>query len=379
MKTGTSRGLLKSFVLFILAIIASFPGHSSNLKTTSVFGYDSNPLKLRSSLAPAGSEYLYTHIKGSSNLIGNINVFGEFNGRKYTNSVNEADYFTALLGIDYRFKMNGLRPGARIDLSFKTGMLDKSYVNRNTGDIGIAKSREIKNRQDYRFSAGNILFTYPFSQNLSTSLLFQLEQRQYEDYSHIGLNSLDYRIISAVSKSRYSISHTSSLSVSLVKSRQRYEDRLETNRNGKPIPETYLHYDFHKLILGYNCTLSKNSKISINGLYDVRSDSGGGYFNRDRTQVSALSFYRFSKVSQLRTKASFLQDSYSKLQRSNGNGEEELVFEKSHQLSLNYNHKIMPVEGLRLNVRYEFTTTQSVIQSNQYARHQMSVGLEYRF
>ncbi len=336
-------------------------------------------LRLNQTFNPDGSGFLESRLKGTLNLGKTFYLHGDYRGRKYAEDSDNADYYKAQAGIGMRTSLGWPVKKSHLKLELNTGVRDKTYVSRLTGKVGQSDDQSTADRYDYQFTELNSDWKIRRNKTHRTTFSFDLEQRDYEDLSHLELSNFDYQKASVGASWRYSFQKKSSLTTSIKNTLQQFDDRRERNREGESLEETDLSYNSWQLKLRYKHKLSSQWQVSASSVYDLRQDSGTGYYDRNRTKLAAGLTFRPGKHAQLETQIAYSQDNYPNRQSGSESDDEELVSENNYQFQLGYRHGISPIKGLSVKAEYDFITAQSAVSAYEYDRHQVRAGLQYRF
>lgn len=370
-----------SFGLISLIAVSGLAAHTNAGELTIKVqpGYDSNPLRLNQKFNPDGAGFLDSRLKGKLRLGDTLYLQGDFRGRKYAEGFDDADNYKAQAGIGMRTNLGWPVKKSHLILELNTGVRDKTYVSRLSGKVGRSDDQSTADRYDYQFIELNSDWKIRWNKTHRTTFSFDLEQRDYEDFSHLKLSNFDYQKASVGANWRYSFLKKSSLTTSIKNILQQFDDRRERDRSGESLEGTDLGYNSWQLKLRYKHKLSSQWQVSASGIYDLRQDSGAGYYDRDRTKLTTSLTFRPGKHARLEAQIAYSQDNYPNRQSGSESDDEELVSENNYQFRLGYRHDIPSIKGLSINAEYDFITAQSAVSAYEYDRHQVQAGLQFRF
>lgn len=376
----SSTALTLAFLASVLSPLAFISSaQASEVKLSMEAGLDDNPFRLSNRFKAKTSAYVETAIKAKTNVFGNAYLRGKAVHRAYDADARDADNTRASLALGIKNKTSWLIKSSSLDTRLSVGFRDKTYVSRTSGRVGESQNSSLEKRYNYGFVKFDSELKVKWSKSNRSRFYLEIEKRDYEDYSALGLSNFNYADLALGTNLRHRVSKKHTLSLGLESSYRHFDDRREKRVNGDSIAGSDLSYNAWKVSAAYYYALSKRWKFLLNSQYDIRFDSGPGYYDWERLLVTTQIRYSPDKRSTFRGSVTYSDDRYN--QRTNGASLEDSEFSEQQVLRyrLSYERKLKAVKGLSFNTKVSFSQVEADLPDYTYDRAQMSMGLGYKF
>lgn len=382
--TNFQQGLfnLRIFKILLLPIglLILSSGHALELSTNFRYGIDSNPKSLSDRHNPSQDNFVYGDVKVTANYEKRLYLKAQAKRVEYSDD-DRASWSKVGVDIDYKSKFKVGKQTVKYQLSIDAADRDSTYVSKSTGLIGVFGGQSIADRYDSRTTNFNAEMSYRTKQKTKFTLGYQRRNKDYEDFSIVGLSDLDYRHNKVNLDIDYRLSDVSRMIFELSKIDRKYLDRRADSSDGSDIPGTDLELNYTGYKLGYIFKPDKKIrwKYAINFL--ERSDNNSGYQDNEYTTMAISLRYKMESARQIAATLKYSDISYLNQRATAANSfEEEDREKKGFKLKLNYLHPLgkqtgsLPIFFAELNV----ADFDSLNPDYEYQQTSLSAGLRWQ-
>ena len=284
-----------------------------SVELESGLGFDDNPFRLNNSFNPIDDTFWLNDIEAT--LSANQYLSLELGIRDYRYQDND-DANSQRVRAAIRFERDFDKCDCRINASLLYRDIDRTYISRFTGQRFSFRNQDASDRYDFSEVRPQIAFTYDLNKQHSFSSNFRIDDRQYENYTAIGLANLDYFEYRNRTQWQYKPNKVSRYQVFAEYRFREYDERLAVNANGDDILGVISEYDHWKTGLRTRFKLAKRQWFYANVDYQDRTDNGEGFFDTETTQVYFRYYARFKDTTKLDLSARYTDLNYPRGQQT---------------------------------------------------------------
>lgn len=272
-------------------------------------GFDSNPFRLSSSFSSPDEFYWFNNLELHTELNQSLSFKLGVRDMHY---LDNKDASTQRLDgkISYQQKLTDCKCEMSASIAYRD--YDKTYISRFTGERFAFGGGDASDRYDYRQILPALNFTYAASKqhNFSTQLTYV--DREYQDYSALGLSNLDYQEYKLHSQWQYKPNKVSRYQFFAELQKRNYDQRLAVDASGDSIAGLISEYTYWKLGLKTRFKLASGQWLYANLNVRERTDNGGGYFDTGTTQGSLRYYARIADETTVNISVRFNDLDYSR-------------------------------------------------------------------
>lgn len=283
------------------------------LELESGFGFDDNPFRLNNSFNPQEDTFWLNDIEAKLDATQHLSISLGLRDQRYQDN-DDADSQRIKGSIRYQREYKDCN--CKIDASVNYRNIDRTYISRFTGVRFAFGGQDASDRYDFSEVRPDFTFTYQFNKQHSVSTNLRMVDREYENYTSIGLPNLDFREFRNRTQWEYTPTKTSRYQIFAEYRYREYDDRLAVDANGDDILDVISEYDHWKLGLRTRFKLAKGQWFYANVDYQDRTDNGEGFFDTETTQLYLRYYARLSKTTKLDISARYTDLNYPRGQQA---------------------------------------------------------------
>jgi len=300
------RLLILALVICPSVVIAS---DNESVNATVVYGLDTNPHRLSSSLAPVEQNFAAGEFKLRTDLYKTLYFNAKANKSVYFDDAR-GDQFTASANIALKsdFKIFKRKFKYKFAANYRTR--DKTYVSKTTGLVATFGGQSIADRYDS--DQINYLgeLSYKPHKFLELDFSYQSREKTYQEFDIARLSNLDYSQQHALLGMNYKASNVGRFYLNTAYKQREYLDRRAKDLDGADILDTDLIYDYITLNIGYIYRPSKDIRWKYSYNYEDRTDNSTGYWNATSGYLSIAGKYRLGDYHFLKSRMKYSRFSY---------------------------------------------------------------------
>ncbi len=337
---------LKMRVLILCLACGSLVAEAADhniLNSTLVYGIDTNPNELSSSLNPSVETFYAAELSLKAELLEMLFIDAKADKSLYSND-SRADEYTlvANLGIKSDFEISSHQFEWELSTHYKS--LDQTFVSKASGFVAEVGGISIADRYDYSQFTYQLGLDYLPYRTLKVGFDYKSKKKSYFDLLVAGLPNLTYRQSDLLIGLEYLSSDQGYMFLKAGSIKRKFENRLNRDILGNPILGTNLEYDYYSVDVGYIYHPKDGIDWEYTYNYAHRFDNGDGYYEATSGYMSMKGIYKV-------TDRQFLTGEliYSKLSYENrvGNGNINDLPEEAEEAA-----------GGRIKVSYEWVMSQ---------------------
>lgn len=270
--------MIRSISISLLALSLSAPSVQAQITGTLETGYDNNPFRLseqfdRRAGAFADVEFRLEHEFSSGFwLDGRVGALAS--------QSEDADQSRFALTVGYQNEAQVFGQSAEFEFHARASGQDRTFVSRNTGEIGAFSGELIPDRFDQNSFELRARADIALHRDWTLRLQADGRTRSYEDYTSLGLSNLDYDQVFAHGRLRYwpdGGTVDGQFGVSL--GRRVYDDRRARALDTGFLPGTDLEFDFTSVDASWKWEFYPDHDLRLAYSYDAREDNVTGYYD----------------------------------------------------------------------------------------------------
>ena len=253
-------------------------------------------------------------------------------------------------------------------------------MSKTTGEEATFGGESIKDRYDYDSQNYKAMISYRNQQRIKYKLEYQLRDKDYEDFTDLGLSNFDYEHDRLRLSIDIPVSDSGRIVGRIGTTNREFKDKRADDLNGDDIPNTDLEYDYDSYELDYYYRPSKTFRFSALLDYVTRSDNAVGYADTTYQSLVLRGKYSLSDKETLETSIRFSNYEYDNRNVSDEFSLEEDEFDQEIQrIVLEYDEILSSTEDRELT-RYlalEISDVDSTDARYKYDRGIISGGVRY--
>ncbi|WP_300532039.1 hypothetical protein [Maricaulis sp.] len=269
--------MIRSLSVSLVALALAAPAATAQITATLETGYDDNPFRLSDQFDRREGGFLDTELRfehGFANGFGLDARIGHLAAQSADG--NRTDY---ALTVGYENETTLFGKPAELEFHVRGAGLDRSFVSRNTGEIGQFGGSDIADR----FDQSSMEFRARADITLSEAWTLRLQgdgrSRSYEDYTALGLSNLDYDQVFAHARLRYWPDRITDAQIGVSLGHRVFDDRrgraLDTGfLSGTDVEFSYLNID-----ASWKYVFRPDHDIRLAYSFDLREDNVTGYYD----------------------------------------------------------------------------------------------------
>ena len=382
MKSSQPRKSLSKYLgRFGLAVMIVPPAVAEVTATVGI-GYDDNPFKLSDANNDDEGALLDAGLRVEQSLGGNFALDARVRHIVADGGSEDASRTTYSAILEYETDSELFGKPAELLFHGRVAGMDKTFVSRNTGSVGVFAGTQVPDRFDY--TSFELRGRLDLDVSDTSTLRFQLDvrDRNYEDYTAIGLSNLDYQQVFGNFVWRYQPSDTHDIRLGAALGQRAYDNRQGRALDGTFVPDSNLDFTFFNADASWKYDLNNKSDIRFSYRYNTREDSVGGYFDTTRHTGTLRYRYRPGRDNRFAAELGFTDFTYDNIPASAIiNNEENLGPNDGLSGSLSYDRRLFENDDrdlwLETKIAYEDFDSDNV--NFVYDRSVLQVGLKYEF
>ena len=263
------------YCLFTTAIV--IPGAQAQITATARAGYDDNPFRLSNGFNPEGASFLDTQLEFDREFDSGLSFDARL-GRLFSENqdANQTSYRATLA---YERDASLFGKDSELLFHLRSAGLDRTFVSRNTGQIGQFGGASIPDRFDRNSIELRARADVELTDLWTLRLQGDARHRAYESYESLGLSNLDYNQVFAHARLRYQADDSVDAQIGGSLGQRVYDDRrgraLNTGFiNGTDLEFTYVNFD-----ASWEYQVHPGHEIRLAYSFDVRDDNVSGYYD----------------------------------------------------------------------------------------------------
>lgn len=368
---------IKVIAVCFLCLVTSVV--SAESRVSILTGIDDNPFRLTNSLNPKQGFFLSTRLDYDNRFKNGLSVDFSAKLTEFEARVKDASVARWNFGSGYRYKLS---KKSRLDLNLSAGELDKTYISRATGRVGVFNNQSIADRYDYSWHAFQAKYQHRLNKKHRLTLTGQFYDRDYFDYSSLNLTNFDYKRAGLELDWRYRINKSWTLYTDYRVRTRAFDSREARTLQGDIILGSLLEYQYHRMSATTRWDVSQETRLSMQVFNDDKQDNSSGYYDTNFSGYS-VSWRRKTTEDAIITARLKYQNYENKNNILGNEFEEELDTNDNRGFVLNFSFRKPlwewdnnTVHGYFRASLYHFKAKQDIYE---YNRQLVEVGVRARF
>ena len=382
MKSSNQHKSLSKYLGRIGFAILIVPPAIAEVTATVGIGYDDNPFKLSDVNNDDEGAFLDAEFRVEQPLGGNFALDARVRHIAADSGSEDASRTTYSAILEYEADTDLFGKPAELLFHGRVAGFDKTFVSRNTGNVGVFAGTQVPDRFDY--TSVELRGRLDLDVSDTSTLRFQLDvrDRNYEDYTSIGLSNLDYQQVFGNFVWRYQPTDTHDIRFGAALGQRAYDNRPGRALDGSVVAGSNLDFTFFNADASWKYDLNDQNDIRFSYTYNTREDSVGGYFDTTRHTAKLRYRYRPDRDNRFAAELGFTDFTYDNIPASAIiNNEENLGPNDGVSGSLSYDRRLFESDNrdlwLETKIAYEDFDSDNV--NFVYNRSVLQIGLKYQF
>lgn len=274
-----------------LALLTCFPAFAE-VTATVESGFDDNPFRLSEQFNDNEGGFFDSELRFRQGLGNGFRVDARARYLAYTGTEEDADRFIYSALLEYENDTNWF--GKKVDYSLRGRVngIERTFVSRSTGQVGVFSGQEIGNRFNYVSFDGRARADVAL--NPKTRLRLQLDSRvrRYDDLTDLGLSNLNYNQVYGRGIVRYRPNDDHELNFGAAVGQRNHLNRLGRALDGTFVPDSNLNFTFFEAEARWKYEFIEGHDVQLSYDYRSRSDSVSGYFGTNLHRAGLRYRYR---------------------------------------------------------------------------------------
>ena len=306
-----------------------------------------------------------------------LETFYDLKGRFFVDSSLEpANEYHNVLGITAEHRAGKTRrPRRRLSATLFVSDLQRTYVDRDTGEekISSTSATDISNRYRYQSTGLKSTLRQRLGRRITVTVSGLFEKRDYDDPRVVS--EYDHQYLRLGGRLDYRINRRHLIGVRYDRWRRDYSDRHSRDLQGALLnTNPLLRYDYHAAEIRWQSSLRRRWRATINTAWTRRMDNFLGYNDFDKFQVRLQLRHALPQRRQLDTAVKWWRRDYPNAFAFNTPVAEKRTAD-AVEFSVKFTRRLTGatnVFGRWRSIRYHTNDLRY-----QYERHTLSAGLNW--
>lgn len=272
---------MRNSKLYMVALLSSTMSYSVNAEVTGSLtsGYDTNPFKLSDALPIDEAGFVETDLRFNQSLASGLSVDIRADLLVHGDIAEDADMTTLSGALEWEYEGDLSGKKATYDARIRYSDQDKTYVSRTTGLRGEFGGEDITDRYDASWFDGRARVDVDLREHLSLRVAIEARNKEYEDYTAVGMSNLDYAQWSGTGTLRFRPDKQNDMKASLGYGLRTYDNRAGRDLAGATVAGSDLEYTFTDFDVSWKHSLPGDQDIKTSYTFKTREDNVSGYFD----------------------------------------------------------------------------------------------------
>ncbi len=281
--------MMKSLTFTALGVALLSTAAEAQLSATIDAGYDDNPFRLSNAFDQRPGGFLEAELRAEHGFDTGFTLDARISRLFSQSEDGDRTQYSATLGFEHGARIFG-RP-AEFEHHVRIAGLDRTFISRNTGEVGRFGGQAIADRFDQNSVEVRSRADIGLSEAWTLRLQGDGRSRAYESYTGLGLSNLDYDQLFAHVRLRYRQDPTHDAQLGASFGRRVYDDRRGRALDTGFVAGSDLEFSFFSVDASWKYEFLPDHDLRFAYAYDVREDNVTGYY--DTTLHSARVRYRY--------------------------------------------------------------------------------------
>ena len=329
-----------SIGLAAIATLVSVGHASAQVEGNLALGFDDNPFRLSDAFDAREAGFADVEARWRPEFGGGFSADVRAGAVTYGGDAEDANQTTYSAQLRYEVEQTLLGLPTEHQLQAKYSGVDKTFVSRSTGVVGVFGGQEIEDRFDSQGFDGRYRADLDLSDTVFLRVQLEGRSRTYEDYSALGLSNLDYTQYRARTRLRFRPNDSHDVQLNALFGRRVFDDRRVRDLNGAFIANSDMEWEFVEIGGRWKFEFADKQDIQLSYGHAMRSDNEAGYYDTATNEVSLRYRNRAMDANKFSAEIGYV----------------DLDFENISDVQiLNNEEAVGPKQGPRFKVEYERT------------------------
>lgn len=345
-------------------------------------GYDDNPFRLSDANNDDGGAFLDGELRLEKPLGNGFAIDARVRQIAYDGDGESPDRTIYSATLEYETDSELFGKSAEYLFHGRVAGTDRTFVSRNTGLIGEFAGVQVPNRFDYNSLELRGRVDLEMSEESTLRVQLDARDRNYEDYTGIGLSNLNYQQIYANAIWRYEPTKDNDIRVRFGGGFRSYDNREGRALDGSTVQGSDLEFSFLNAEVSWKHDLNDENDIRLSYDFAAREDSVLGYFDTTRHRAAIRYRYRPNRKNRLAAQLEYSDFNYDNISaESIINNEENVGPNDGFNASVSYERRLSENEGrdVWLKTSIAFDDFDSPNTNFEYERGVFQVGIVVEF
>ena len=364
-----------------LALVIA-PAAFAEITATVTAGYDDNPFRLSDTNNDDGGAFLDGEIRLEQPLGNGFAIDARVRQIAYDSDGEDPNRTIYSATLEYETNGNLFGLPAEYLFHARGAGLDRTFVSRNTGLVGEFAGVQVPNRFDYNSIDLRGRMDLEVSDVSTLRIQLDARDRNYEDYTSLGLSNLDHQQIYTNAIWRYRPSEDHDIRFGIGGGVRSYDNREGRALDGTTVAGSNLEFTFLNADANWKYDLDDKNDVRISYNLDTREDSVGGYFDTTRHRAAVRYRYRPNKDNRFAAQIAYSDFEYDNITaEAIINNEENVGPNDGYSASLSYERRLAESDDrdVWLEAELTFDDFDSPNINYEYDRSIFSVGIVIEF